>query len=151
MLVDNFDKVFEKAENILNIWMGRGLSLHGGILVFNALVYSLFVYKLNVLPKINKNRIQEYNRLARKFVWGGKHPKIALEILQGNKSEGGLGLSNLEKRDTALKTQWIFKLRENPAVAHLASISLENKIGNWIWQLQLNIKDRHQLIEENDF
>ena len=75
----------------------------GKVQVLNTLVASLFVYKMMVLPIIPKKVIKNMENVMREFLWNGKKAKIALNILQNPKTQGGLNLVNLEKRDKALK------------------------------------------------
>ena len=48
----NYEPLIEKTNSILESWGRRGLSLIGKIEVLNALIGSLFVYKMSVLPRM---------------------------------------------------------------------------------------------------
>ena len=72
----NYDKMHDKVEVTLTKWKGRGLSLHGKILVFNSLIASLFMYKMSVLPKIPLKTVKAIEQSLLKFLWNGKRPKI---------------------------------------------------------------------------
>ena len=69
----------------------------------NTLVASLFVYKMMVLPIIPKHIVKHIDNIVRNYIWNGKKSKIAYNILQNPKKEGGLNLINITKKDKALK------------------------------------------------
>ena len=73
----------------------KDLSLMGKIHMINALIGSLFVYKVTVLPNAPDNVIQEVESIIEDFIWNGKRAKIKFEILQTNKGNGGLGFTDL--------------------------------------------------------
>ena len=147
----NLKEIFEKAEKILNTWKLRGLSLIGSVTVLNTLISSLFVYKLSVLPLMGREFIQRYNNLCRDFVWQGKKPKIALTTLQGNKLQGGLGLTNIEFRDKSLKIQWISNIFQKEELKKLAYYVMNNPMGDLIWQVQLKVSDIKLVFGEENF
>ena len=75
-------------EGILNAWKGRSLSLIGKVLVINALVASLFVYKMTVLPTIPDRIVCEIEKLLNQFIWKENRPKIQIQSLQNAKVKG---------------------------------------------------------------
>ena len=79
--------------------------------------------------------------MQRSFVWQNERPKIALNILQGAKMQGGLGLSNILLRDRALKIQWIYRLQNNTKLKKFVYADLENILPDWIWQIHLPSSD----------
>ena len=78
-----------------NLSKMRDLSLVGKIQVINALIGSLFMYKMTVLPNAPDRVIQEVESVIKDFIWNGKGAKIKFEILQTNKDNGSLGLVDL--------------------------------------------------------
>ena len=56
----------------------RDLTLIGKTSVVNALVSSLFVHKMQILPKIPNELVHKFERLLEDFVWNGRKPKIIL-------------------------------------------------------------------------
>ena len=52
-----------------------------------------------VLPFMPSRIIKSLNNIITEFIWNKKKPKIALNILQNKKKEGGLNLVNLQKKD----------------------------------------------------
>ena len=102
----NYDGILEKAKSILDAWYNRGLSLMGKVQVVNTLIASLFVYKMMVLPIIPDKIIKDMNSMIRDFIWNKGKSKIAYNILQLPKSEGGLGLVHLRRKELSLKATW---------------------------------------------
>ena len=102
----NFQPIVAKVKSILNSWTHRGLSLIGKIKVVNTLIASLFVYKMTVLPQIPNRIVACVEQEIRTYLWGGKKAKISLQILQNDKSMGGLNLVNLKVKDKSLKATW---------------------------------------------
>ena len=88
----------KRTKKVLNSWQNRGLSLLGKVQVVNTLVASIFVYKMMVLPLISTKICKNIDNLIRNFLWSGKKSKIAYNILQNPKSQGGLNLVNLQKK-----------------------------------------------------
>ena len=74
-----------------------------------------------------------------------------MKILQGNRDEGGLGLTNLKNRDVAFKIQWVIKAQQNEKIKEIANIMLKNPIGNLIWEVHMNSKDIGVLETSNNF
>ena len=59
------------------------------------------------MPLLDKTFIKDYNPVIRDFIWNNKMSKIGLQYLYLPKDQGGLKLVNLQKRDMALKINWI--------------------------------------------
>ena len=137
----NLDPIFQKAENILNLWYHRNLSLFGKILVINSLVTSLFTYRLVVVEEIPERYQKQYRKLVTKFLWTGGTPKIEWRILVGQRSEGGAGLICLKRKEKALKMSFIMKANKNPELQVLADNALDSIIGNSIWKCHITRKD----------
>ena len=90
-----YQKLLNKAENVLRAWTKHRLTLVGKVLIVNTLITPLFVYSMQVLPSPSKAFFEKYDKLILQFLWGDKRPKITLKIFQNVKTEGGLGLVNL--------------------------------------------------------
>lgn len=137
----NYDTFIRKAQEVLYIWSKRNPSLMGKVLLINSLVGSLYVYKMNVLPTIESNHVKEFYRIIRKFLWNGKKAKIALSILQADKTEGGLRLVNLIHKDFSLKYLWIKVLQGEGFFARVFYDQLNFPAGRRIWICSINTKD----------
>ena len=75
----NFDGTMQKAENILNIWSKRTLTLLGKILVVNTLIIPLFIYRLTVIRTPTKKQFEAYRKMITNFLWD-KKKKLVLRI-----------------------------------------------------------------------
>ena len=81
------------------------------------------------------------DKIMSNFIWEGGKAKIPLKILQGNKEQGGLGLFNLEKKDKALKVNWVNRISHDPSLAEIANFSLNNNFGMLLWESNLETQD----------
>ena len=58
-------------------------------MLVNTLVGSLFVYKMNVLPPVNNDMLEEYNKVISNFLWNQKLVRIPMQTLNLPKDKGG--------------------------------------------------------------
>ena len=151
LIKENFDPLITRAENVMNTWALRGLSLMGKITIINTLVASLFVYRLAVIPKLLYENIKSYNNIIKNLIWDGKCSKVALEILQGLKEDGGVNLADIEAKDKALKLQWVFTINRNLALKTLAYDLLNNPIHDYIWEINMNQRDAEKIFIKQGF
>ena len=79
--------------------------------------------------------------MIRELIWDGRKAKIALDTLMSLKDNGGLGLSNLEFRDKALKASWVYKIQLNDKLKNLAYALMENPVGDLLGDCNLRKKD----------
>ena len=91
--------------NILKMWEPRGISLIGKITVINTLIGSLFTYRMSVIPALTKEYIDKINKMCTKFIWNNKKAKISMNILQGLKTQGGAGLTNICRKRQIIKNK----------------------------------------------
>ena len=137
----NINPILEKIKNLVNIWKLRGLTLIGKIQVLNSLIASLFVYKMSVLPLLEKETINKLRQIFTDFIWDGKKPKIKLDILSLLKEQGGLNLANMEAKDKALKAQWVMRIKNNEKLKTLADNLMHNQMGHLFWKCHLFVHD----------
>ena len=83
----------------------------GRILIVNTLIESLFVYSFSVLPYVDQQILKNLQKTIMQFVWKGKSPKIAFQVLQSAKSQEGLRLVDLGLKHTAQKAQWAINIK----------------------------------------
>ena len=144
----NFEPIIKKAESILKNWESRGLTLVGKVEIINTLIASLFVYRCSVLPILPQKILKQVDELIKRFLWGDTKSKISQKILQGLKTDGGLGLVDLKARDAALKAAWVFRIQENSDLKQLAYTLINNPMGDDFWNSQLTTKDIVKLFPE---
>ena len=147
----NFEKVFIKLRTTANLWYYRKMTLMGKILIVNALMTSLFVYRMQVLERMDQNMIRKINSAISDFIWAGKKPKIPLSVLQQSKNNGGLGLVNVEKKHEALTINWMQQCQENESIENLVKYFLKPIPPEIIWKVNLHSKDVETLILEESF
>ena len=116
----NYQPIIDRIKIILKQWAHRDLSLYGKITVINTLAASLFVHKMQVLPKIPEDIVHQAESLFKHFIWNGRKNKVPIETLMKKKSEGGVNLVDLNRRDDALKIGWIQILEQDKKCAELA-------------------------------
>ena len=133
----NYNSIFKQAEIIFKNWRVRGLSLLDKIQVINSLVYSLFTYRMAVLPLSSADIVKRYNELIKDFIWNRKKAKIPSETLTKNKWQGGLGLADFKTRDQTAKIKWVFEIQKSKKLQHLAYQLLDNPIGDMLWETNL--------------
>ena len=137
----NYAKIMQKMPAVISGWKKRNLSLIGKVMIVNALIASLFVYKMYVMPTISESFVEEFNTLVNNFLWDGGKPKIKLQTLQASKQEGGLGLINLKIKDQALKVSWPQMLKSDEYIQRFMFKSLSNILKNLIWEVNLQSSD----------
>lgn len=112
---------------------------------------SLLVYRMTVLPVLGDEFINKINKIWSNFLWDGKKPKIAWKILTAPKKNGGLGLSDLNKRDISIKAQWVLIYLRDETVRSLADFILNNKIGELLWKANFKEEDCHLITDNHGF
>ena len=148
----NYNPAIEKIQAVLDMWKNRNLSIIGRISIVNTLVASILVHKMIVLPYMPQKYIDKIENQIMRFIWQDKKAKISKRILQANKSEGGLNLVNIRRRETSLKITWIQILEQDEKMAEIAYFFLSPTLKGDIWKCNLNSKDIKQLFNrENPF
>ena len=64
----SYNEIINKAEAILKVWKQRHLTLLGKVTMLNSLVGSLFIYRLQVLPKIPIHLVNRLNKVIQDFI-----------------------------------------------------------------------------------
>ena len=108
--------------------------------MINSLIASLFVYKMMVLPCIPPKVVEAVNGAIIKYLWNGHKPKIPLEVLQLNRTEGGLQLVDLVRKDDSLKVSWVCMIWDGQYPEKIPHQTL-HEIGKCIWMCNLAAKD----------
>ena len=137
----NYKEIIDKSKSILEKWAKRKLSLHGKVLIINSMVASLFMYKMQVLPNMNSTMHGAIKQIVTNFLWNGAKPKISYEALTCSKTNGGLGLSDMELREKALKLAWAQILVNEPKLKNVVYANLNLGLGDYIWDCSLSRSD----------
>ena len=96
-MLANYENIFLKLEVVSAMWYYCHLTLIGKVLIANALMSSLYVYKLQVLPQIPDTVVNRLEKVLCQFIWNERKPKLPLDTLQREKHLGGLGLIDIRK------------------------------------------------------
>ena len=149
-LHNNYDKLIQKIECVAESWYYRNLTWIGKILVVNALMNSMFVYRMQILPMLRPHQCQKVDEIILKFLWKEKRPKIALNVLRKDKCQGGLGLADLNNKQKALQIKWVNYAKEHPQMGNLASYFLgKHYHEGLVWSYNINSKDIDKTFKRN--
>ena len=102
----NYKQKILNLKNLLNTWKGRALTLKGKITVINNLALPPLLYIASVIHT-PESVIKEVKELIVDFIWDGKRPKIAYDVLIQEIGDGGLKLMDMESKVKSLKAIWV--------------------------------------------
>ena len=136
----DYSDLILKSETVLKSWIHRGLSLLGKINIINTLVASLFVYRMYVMPSMNKKSLKRIENIFTNFLWSGRKAKIPMRVLQRTVSCGGANLVNLRAKDHAIKIAWTKILRDDPKAANLVYFFTNNVLKEDVWLCNVFIR-----------
>ena len=106
----SWQSVLDKVQQRLLSWKSCSLSRAGKLVMIKAVLNSLPMYYLSIF-KIPKKVANDIVRIQRKFLWSGEKggrsmPLVKWDVVKQQKSEGGLGVGDLEKKNAALLFKW---------------------------------------------
>ena len=93
---DNITPIKSKIQNVINSWSQRKLSIKGRIVISKSLLASKLVY-LAACYCIASADLREIHKNIMKFIWCGKPPKVAQQVLCQKTEDGGLKAVDTEK------------------------------------------------------
>ncbi|KAM0856018.1 hypothetical protein ACQ4PT_049388 [Festuca glaucescens] len=105
--------VLDKLARKLPFWKARLLWREGRVFYVQAVMTASVVYQLMALD-LDPWFLKAVDKLRRSFLWAGKDDAlggccpVAWHLVCQPKSLGGLGLHNLRRMNTALRTRWIW-------------------------------------------
>ena len=95
------------------MWLQRGLSLIGRILVINTLAISQLIYKFLMITSMDNVYLLQIQDVIREYLWSGKKPKIAYAKLVQDFPSGGLKIIDIFCKSRAMKASWVWRLYNN--------------------------------------
>ena len=95
MININYEKCFDKIQQVFDLWSLRSLTLMGRITVYNTLVVPIVIQKLTCLYTPPEWFYKKVHRKLMNFLWRGKRPQIAFKKLILRYQQGGLRLADL--------------------------------------------------------
>ena len=148
----NLDAVIAKMRAVANMWYFRSMTIIGKVAVINALMSSLFIYRLQILPPIKEKYVKEFENTVLDFLWHGKKAKIPLKVLQTSKLDGGLGLTDICRKHKSLLFNWIHDCKKNEKIRNLATAALGiHAQTSDIWLFNLNKQESSKIFAGNSF
>ena len=103
----NYEMILNRMKQVLTPWKARNLTLIGRIQVINSLVASQYVYKIMTVASPSEKIIKQVKTIITDFLWNGKRPKIAYNMLIKSYSDGGLQLVDFYNKNLAIKSKWV--------------------------------------------
>ena len=147
MIELNHKGIKSKISNILDNWSSRGPSLYGKVIMLNALIGSLYVYKMQVLPTLSDGYVKEIHDVKNNYMWKGGTGKCKSDIFRIPKEQGGLRLFDLKCKDKSLKIQWAKTCMLQPESQVLANQASTYK-GSYMWTANINTQDIQSIFKK---
>ena len=97
----NYSPKIEKVKTLLQIWLGRHLSLKGKITILRALIISQISFLFTV---------EKLDKLLLSFLWRNKTPKVKKETIIASIGDGGLKMPDIFEINKAAKITWVKRL-----------------------------------------
>ena len=102
----NYKHRVSNLRNLLNSWKCRKLSLKGKVTVINNLALSPLLYVCSIIHTPERV-FTEVKTEVLNFLWNGKTPKIAYDVIIQPIENGGLKLIDFESKVKSLKAVWV--------------------------------------------
>ncbi|WVZ62677.1 hypothetical protein U9M48_012392 [Paspalum notatum var. saurae] len=104
----------ERFEKRLSSWKGKHLSIRGRLTLINSVLSSLPMYRMSFFS-IPKGVLKKLDYFCSRFFWQGnenkkKYSLAKWSILCRPKDQGGLGILDLNTKNSALLSKWLYKL-----------------------------------------
>ena len=100
----NFQQPLKKAQNNLQSWNKRQLSLPACVLVVKTFVASIFIHVLNTVF-LHLHQIQFIQQLLNDCVWHG-HPRVHQAVICAPVEDGGLNMMHVKNLTHGLRVKW---------------------------------------------
>lgn len=119
LTVKDWDFLLNKLTNKLQSWSSQLLSIGGRLTLLNSSLSSVPLYALSLL-RVPITVLDIIDKLRRQFQWQGygsnkkKYVLINWPPICMTKSQGGMGILNLDHMNIAFLTKWLWKLK-NPS------------------------------------
>ena len=147
----DFTNVILKVNKTCTNWYNRSMSLSGKVIIVNALIGSLFVYKMNNMLNLSEDQIQQVNDKIYHFLQNGRRARISRNTLIRKCEQGGLELVCIEKKQIALKVQWVFKVMNDEFIKMCIFKSLDPHLSVDLWQCNVSHRDVKLLFNLDTF
>ena len=110
----DWKKVEERLEKRLSSWKGKHLSIGGRLTLINSVLSSLPMYMMSFFS-LPKGVLKKLDYFRSRFYWQGDEHKKKYRLAKWNilsmpKDQGGLGIQDLNIKNIALLSKWLYKL-----------------------------------------
>ncbi|WVZ62069.1 hypothetical protein U9M48_011857, partial [Paspalum notatum var. saurae] len=107
-------KVEERFEKKLSSWKGKHLSIGGRLTLINSVLTSLPMYMMSFFS-IPKGVLKKLDYFRSRFFWQGDKNKKKYRLAKWTflcqpKDQGGLGILDLNTKNVALLSKWLYRL-----------------------------------------
>ena len=105
----NYSPKIEKFKTLLQIWLGRHLSLKGKITILRPLIILQISFLFTVLfaPFYI---LEKLDKLLLSFLWSNKTPEVKRETIIASIEDGGLKMPDIFEINKAAKITWVKRL-----------------------------------------
>ena len=140
-----------KMKKILNVWLGKPLTILGKIRIAKTLLVSILTFPmLNLEIPIAMAEVIE--DIIYKFIWGAKKAKIKRKVLKASIQDGGLKAPDIDNLNVGWKMSWIRRLQESSGQKWKAILQMEmDKVGGIEYFLKCNYDIRKTPLKIRDF
>uniref|UniRef100_A0A803TP25 Reverse transcriptase domain-containing protein n=1 Tax=Anolis carolinensis TaxID=28377 RepID=A0A803TP25_ANOCA len=105
---NNYERKWREVKERMSSWRSLQLSLLGKIAAVKMKILPDLIFLFQNLPIVRKNSILiGWNKEIRKFIWGGKKPRIRFKYLKDDIRRGGMGLPDLHLYFDAAALSWV--------------------------------------------
>ena len=107
---------------------------------------------MHCLPKLSDEHINQLNCMISKYLWNDHKPKIALDVLQSEKSDNGAGLCDFWRKDISLKAAWVKLLMNHNYLEKMVYQIIQPELGPNVWICELRNDDVRLVMKtQNNF
>ena len=85
-------------------------------------------------------------KMTQTFIWDGKRPKIAMDVLTLSKKQGGIKLVDLKLKNSTLKCTWAWQIMNAIDEWVDLTYSFFPSLGRLIWNANLYVADAQNLL-----
>ncbi|WRX10498.1 Reverse transcriptase zinc-binding domain - like 2 [Theobroma cacao] len=131
--MSTWQPIVDKFNAKLATWKGQFLSMGGRLTLINSVLSSLPLYYLSImqLPSAVKKKLES---IQRNFLWAGNGEKKKIHFVNWTtvckpKSQGGLGILDLELKNRALLSKWLWRYANEPDYLWRIVVAAINKLN----------------------
>ena len=152
---NDWTRIQERVEQCLSSWKGKNLSNGGRLTLINSVLSSLPMYMMSFF-EIPKGVQKKLDYFCSRFFWQSdehkrKYRQAKWDILCQPKDQGGLGIHNLELKNIALLSKWLYRMLiadgtwqqilRNKYLGTKPLVQIQWKSGDWhFWASLMKVK-----------